>query len=422
MNIAIIGALDSVEKIYAILSREYKDVVFIKYIEDEIKKLVDITTNIDSKIDGIILTGVGVYEEISSKVELNKPMVYTKRGTISIVKTISEFIDDYRKLDQIRLGLDTVLEEDFLDVLEEFSIGLRDYTILDSKTRWEEEEYLGEYLRLYESGKINCVFTAYGHIYNYLQKKNIPVYRIQATNIDIKNTYRSLEAKIKMDRLKDRAIQVQIVELVGGNIKDYINKGNSLEKDLLSYAKEIEGMIHRTGDEFLIISNKGAGLSYESLESLFKITERAKSVGITLGVGIGEGLTLVKSESNSRNALRRSVLDRQSEIFYYDGELVIGPLMKKDMISYKNNPNSKILEISREIGISSQYVEKIISVKNKLGRDSFTSKELAELLSISERTSNRILKKIIDKGFGQEVGYENSLGSGRPRRIIKIKF
>lgn len=96
--------------------------------------------------------------------------------------------------------------------------------------------------------------------------------------------------------------------------------------------------------------------------------------------------------------------------------------MSKGQIKYKNLSDEKTIQLSKEIGISSQYIEKINGVINKLGRDEFTSQELAEILSISERSANRILKKIIDTGYGEESNLENSLGPGRPRRKIKMKL
>nr|WP_232010564.1 hypothetical protein [Fusobacterium varium] len=41
---------------------------------------------------------------------------------------------------------------------------------------------------------------------------------------------------------------------------------------------------------------------------------------------------------------------------------------------------------------------------------------------MSERSVNRILKKIIENGYGEEAEFENTPGAGRPRRKIKFNF
>lgn len=234
-----------------------------------------------------------------------------------------------------------------------------------------------------------------------------------------------MKNSVSLKSINECAIQVQIIEVVEGNGELYHSENHNLqlEEEILMYSKEIEGMMQTINpNEYLIISNKGAALSVENISSLYKIISSCKSKNIILGVGIGEGVTIYQSENNARNALRKSTFEKQGNIYFYDGENVVGPILKKNQIKYKNLVDEETLKLSKEIGISYQYIEKISSVIKKLGRDEFTSKELSEILFISERSANRILKSIIDKGYGEESNLENSLGVGRPRRKIKIKL
>jgi DNA-binding MarR family transcriptional regulator len=425
MKIAVMGASDSVEKVYKVLSPEHKDIEFIKYAEDEIKKLIDMTKNMDSEIDGIFLTGIGVYSEITSKARLEKPVVYTERGIIGIIKALLEFYTECGDTKNTRIALDIIEEKDLIDVLNEFNIEIKSYDIQKYLPSKNEEDYLKYYLEKYEEGNIDCIFTSFGYIYNYLKKHNIPVYRIQATNIDIKNRFFKLKNSVNLKNLNECAIQVQIIQVVEENVgtQDSKNSDSQLEEEILIYSKEIEGMMQTiSSNEYLIISNKGAALSVENINSLYRIINNCKLRNIILGVGIGEGVTIYQSENNARNALRKSTSERQGNIYFYDGENVVGPIFKKNQIKYKNLVDEETLKLSKEIGISYQYIEKISSVIKKLGRDEFTSKELAEILFISERSANRILKSLIDKGYGEESNIENSLSAGRPRRKVKIKL
>ncbi|MBU3196713.1 hypothetical protein KPL26_08495 [Clostridium algidicarnis] len=425
MKIAIMGASDSVEKIYKVLSTEHKDIEFVKYAEDEIKKLIDMTRDIDSEIDGIFLTGIGVYSEITSKVRFEKPVVYTERGIIGIIKALLEFYVECDDTKNTRIALDIIEEKDLIEVLNEFNIQVKSYDIQKYLPSKNEGDYLKYYLEKYQSEDIDCIFTSFGYIYNYLKKHNIPVYRIQATNIDIKNRFFKLKNSVSLKSINECAIQVQIIEVVKGNGELYHSENHNLqlEEEILMYSKEIEGMMQTINpNEYLIISNKGAALSVENISTLYRIINGCKSKNIILGVGIGEGVTIYQSENNARNALRKSTFEKQGNIYFYDGENVVGPIFKKNQIKYKNLVDEETLKLSKEIGISYQYIEKISSVIKKLGRDEFTSKELSEILFISERSANRILKSIIDKGYGEESNLENSLGVGRPRRKIKIKL
>lgn len=425
MKIAIMGASDSVEKIYKVLSSEHKDIRFIKYAEDEIKKLIDMAKNIDSEIDGIFLTGIGVYSELSSYIKFEQSVVYTERGIIGIIKALCQFRMEFDDTKDIKIALDIIEEADLIDVLNEFDIEIKSYDIQKYLPSKNEEDYLKYYLEKYEDGKIDCIFTSFGYIYNYLKKHGIPVYRIQATNIDIKNRFFKLKNSVNLKSINERSIQVQMIQVVEGDVKLYDDKdGNlQLEEEILMYSKEIEGMMQTINqNQYLVITNKGPSLSKENINSLFQIINNCKMNNIILGIGIGEGVTIYQSQINARNALRKSTSEKQGNIYFYDGENVVGPVLKKSQIKYKNLADEETLELSKKIGISYQYIEKINSVIKKLGRDEFTSKELSEVLSITERSANRILKKIIDKGYGEESNLENSLGAGRPRRKIKIKL
>lgn len=425
MKIAIMGASDSVEKIYKVLSQENKDIEFIKYAEDEIKKLIDIAKNIDFAIDGIFFTGIGVYSQVSSQIKFEQPIVYTERGLIGIIKAFWQFNMEWEDIENTRIALDIIEERDLIDVFNEFNINVKSYNIQKYLPSRKEEDYKNYYLEKYREKEIDCVFTSFGYIYNYLKKKNIPVYRIQATNIDIKNTFVQLKSKIQLKNINERVIQVQVIQIVeeSRQVYDNLYKEIGLEEKVLKYSREIEGMMQTISPyEYLVISNKGAALSLENINSLYNIINYCDKREIIVGTGIGEGETFYQSERNARNALRKSVFDKKGDIYFYDGENVVGPIMKKQQIEYKNLVDKKSLELAKEIGISYQYIEKINSIINKLGRDEFTSKELSEILAISERSTNRILRKIIDNGYGEESNLENSLGVGRPRRKIKIKL
>ena len=323
MRIAIMGASDSVEKIYKVLSQEEKNIEFIKYAEDEIKKLIEIARNIDTGIDGIFLTGIGVYSELSSQIRFEQPVVYTERGIIGIIKAMCEFRMDWKDIKNARIALDIIEEKDLLDVFNEFNIEVKSYDIQKYLPSKNEEDYIKYYLEKYEEKQIDCIFTSFGYIYNYLKNHDIPVYRIQATNIDIKNRFTELKNSIRLKNMNERVTQIQVIQVVekNGELYNSIEGQFQLEEEILMYSKEIEGMMQTINtNEYLIISNKGALLSRENINSLSKIVNNCKLNNIILGIGIGEGVTLYQSEINARNALRKSISEKQGNIYFYDGE------------------------------------------------------------------------------------------------------
>ena len=147
MKIAIIGAPDSVEKIYGILSSEYKEVKFFKYPKEKIEEMIPPIQNLENDIDEIYLTGIGIYSSLNLKTDLsNKAIVYTKRGEMGVIKSFSHLQKDYDFIDNLKIGIDLIEEKMLKDVFEEYEIKIKNYYLQEYEYSKTEEEYLKIYL------------------------------------------------------------------------------------------------------------------------------------------------------------------------------------------------------------------------------------------------------------------------------------
>ncbi|MDU1911326.1 hypothetical protein [Fusobacterium sp.] len=428
MKIAIIGAPDSVEKIYNILSSEYKNANFLKYPKEKIEEMIPLIQKLENDVDGIYLTGIGVYSSLNLKTDLSdKTIVYTKRGEMGIIKAFLYLQKDYESIDNLRIGMDLIEEKTLKDILEEYEIQIKNYYLQEYEYSKTEEEYLKNYLEKLKTKEIDCIITAFGYIYYYLKRLNIPVYRLQATNTEIKLEFKKLELMAKIKELEKIGIGVQIIKLVKKNISELTQKTlqnkNTFETKLLEYTREIQGNIQFLGnEEYYILANKGLLLEEESLKTITALIKNTSKKDFYAGVGIGEGQTILQAEAHGRKALKLSLSKNKNEIYFYDGKNVSGPLLTENMLQYSDSVNKDIFELSKKIGISSTYLEKLKSIIKKYGKNTFSSKELAGIFEISERSVNRLLKKIIENGYGEEAEFENTPGAGRPRRKIKFNF
>lgn len=426
MRIAIVGAGDSVEKIYNILSKKYKKIEFILKKEDKIENTLKIIKEIESEVEGIYLTGIGVYYSLlnNKELEINKPVVYTKRGSIGLIKSFWELQKDSLIEDNIRLGWDIVEEHIFNEVVKEFDIELKGSYYQKYEPNKTENEYLENYLEKYKSKEINCIFTAFGYIYNKLKEKKIPVYRLQATNIEIENDFVALLNKIILNE-KNSGLGVQIIKINSnktGFDKNNLELKMEIEKSLLEYSKKVEGNIQISDEkEYMIISNIDILQGDESLKEILALKSRFEGQNEELAVGIGEGKTIFQAERNARVALKLS-LTKEGKIFYSNGKVVKGPLLNSKELEYKRDSDERIKTMAEEIEISPIYLEKIKSMIKKKKKNTFTSVEIAEVLNITTRSVNRIIKKILEKDYAEIVQVESSITAGRPRRVIKFKF
>ncbi|MGL4945188.1 MAG: hypothetical protein ACRC4Z_02875 [Fusobacteriaceae bacterium] len=79
-------------------------------------------------------------------------------------------------------------------------------------------------------------------------------------------------------------------------------------------------------------------------------------------------------------------------------------------------------KISLSTNISVIHLKKIKSVMSKEKKLDFDSEELAFYLNVTTRSTNRIMKKLIDSGYGKEKENNIYTGSGRPKKKIEISF
>lgn len=426
MKIAIVGASDSVDKIYTFLANKYREIKFILEKEDKTEKISQIVEKIKDEVDGIYLTGIGVYYALvnDNEIELDKPVVYTKRGNIGLIKSFWDFQKNGNEIENLKLGLDVVEEEVFLNVVKEFDIKLDEVFYQKYEIQKKEEQYLQEYLKKYRNKEINCVFTAFGYIYSVLREMNIPVYRIQATNIEIENEFKYLLNRIELINNKKDKIGIEIIKIdsTTSSLDSNLENKMKIEKKLLEYSKDVEGKIQVSDNkEYMIISNIEMLKNKENLGQVLKLKEEVKAQGEKLIVGIGEGNTIFQAEKNARIALKLSS-NKEGNIFYSNGNKIKGPLLDSKEIEYKKVSNERIKNIAEEIGISPIYLEKIKGMIAREKKNEFTSMEIARILNITPRSVNRILKKIIEKNYAENIRMESLITAGRPRRVVKFNI
>lgn len=424
MKIALIGAPDSVEKILNILSKLYTDIEFIPLATEKIQDMMKLAFEVEDKVQGIYLGGIGIYSAVKDKIKI--PVSFVKREGSGIIKPFWELKNSSTMdIEKLKLGIDIIDEREFIETLNEFDIKIDSYYLQKYDSEKEETDYLDVYMKQIEKNEINCIFTSFGYIYYFFKNRDFPIYRIQAAASEIKEGFKNLLNIIEVNNAEKSQIGIEIIKIIKEDAlsNSVLSYKMEFEKELLAYSREVEGNIQAVDEnEYLILSNKGLLNNPENVQTLISLIKSKNYSRFCIGVGIGEGNTIVQSEKNARLALKLSINEGKNNIFFSNGQEIKGPLMSSKEIEYKNSFDKEIVKISKTAEVSSLYLEKIKSIMRKQEKNTFTSRELSEFLSISERSVNRIIKKLIEKGYAEEAEFESSAGAGRPRRKIKFIF
>lgn len=413
MNIGIIGADDSVDKIIELVEKEYEDINFISFRHNEIENIDEIFSEIPQDIDGIFATGIGVYNKLQS-FNFNCPISYAKHGSIGLLKTFFDVYNENLDLKNKNISFDIIDEQSVSDIIKEFDIPINNYYVPCPDNYKSESFYLENHLKLYRDKKVDYIFTSFGYIYSLLKNLNIPVYRIYPSNIDIKSNIDSLIRNINLVKLNKKSLLVYKFNISSKENKSYI------KSILTEYANLIEGLITEYSDNSLIIiSNKNF---YNEIDCLYLIYAFLNKKNISnILVGLGTGTTLTKAIDNAEIAIENT--NSSDWLYFYDGNV----LKKYDQYNanYKTKylSDEKIQNISEKTGIRTKHIQIIdLSIIN-LNRNIFTSSELSDLLGLTVRSANRIMNTLVKNNFAEFIDNSSFNESiGRPKRQIKINF
>lgn len=418
MKIAIVGAEDSVEKIYKILYKNNYDIEFILKKEDKIEKTTKYIIENKEKVDGFYLTGIGVYHALlkNDEEKIETPVVFSKRGPLGLLKTFCEIKDIENK----KIGFDIVEEKIFLDLCEEFKLNIENYYHQEYNFEKTEKEYLKKYIELYKKDEINCVLTSFGYIFLELKKRKFQVYRIESTNFEIEDDFRELLYRIKLKKAQQNKISAIIFKIgLDCGLRKIFEKRVLMEKMLIEYSKDVKGTIQGiAADEYIIISNSELVKNEYNLQMISKIIDFTKDIKIY--VGIGEGDTVFNAEKNARTALKFCKKEKENTVFICADKYIQGPLFAKN--EYIFEKNKKIDDIKNKTNINIDVLQKISLNQKKDKNTYFSSLELAKILNLSERSVNRIIKKLMKIDLIDSKKEELKLGVGRPRRVFNFKF
>lgn len=402
MKIMLIGTIESVKKIESIIKTEELE------LENVIIEDTDLMTKtisaIPSDIDGIFASGIGVYNQLINSYKVNVPIEYAKRGSISFSKCVISNLNEIRKYK--RPSFDS-LDPDILEsLIEEFDLSFDSHKILSYDANYGENSYLLNHIDLYKKKVTDCIFTAYGYSYNILKSMKIPCFRLEATKIDIMDDFENLLSKIKVKSTKRQTFLIH---------NFHMNTDNLKIKDLIkNYARTFEGLLIDQNNESIVISNRG--LSIGEIEENLKILNRDRKIDIKLT--LATGLTIKDGIDNSTYA--RKFLDDKHSIVFYDGKNLKYIDEEKRTLNVNLSEN-KLEEISKNCGVSLEYIQKIILYTSNKKVSTLTSSQLSDFLKITRRTSNRIINKLVDKGYAKPIYIHNG-SKGRPSKSIKILF
>lgn len=360
--------------------------------------------------DAILFGGTLPYLHTQSLLsEVPIPWNYIKQDETTISTTLLSLVAKHAvAIDRISID---VMNPAFVDnVLAEIEFHGQKPHVQHISITEPTENILKRHIALWDSKSIDFVITSIHSVFDELQALQIPSMRMLDANKSIIQCLEETKSKSLLTKSEAFKAVVGLLE---------IPKNSAIEPTVLSQiAKATFSTIKQiTTHSFELYTTAGHlqnALEKENLEQLMQQVEQP------FKLAFGYGYSILEATQNAQHAL---TFTKPFEIYILDEHKnLLGPFPNTEgKISLKTD-DPYVLQMAKLTSLSPLNISKIINFSNERQSAQFTSQNLSEYLQVTRRTTERIIKKLVDNGYVNIVGEEMTHQQGRPRKIYQLNF
>lgn len=360
--------------------------------------------------DALLLGGTLPYLHVQSSLsEIPIPWNYIKQDETAISTTLLSVMANHA-ISLSRISIDVMNPIFVENVLKDIEYsGPRPFIQQIAVTR-PTQEILQHHIALWNAQSIDFVITSIHSVFDELQKHQIPAMRmIDATN--------SIVQHLEETRSQSLLTKSESVKAVVGILE--IPENHSFDTYILSKITTATHSTYKqiTANSFELYTTAGYlqnTLAKENLQSLMQQIE------IPFKLAFGFGHSILEASQNANNAL---TFAKPCEIFILDEHKnLLGPFPKSEIKLALKTDDPNVLKMAKLTSLSPLNISKIIDFSRERQSAQFTAYNLSEYLQVTRRTTERIIKKLVDNGYAKVVGEEMTHQQGRPRTIYELNF
>jgi len=360
--------------------------------------------------DALLFGGTLPYLHAQSALsELPIPWNYIKQDETAISTTLLSLLAKHTvPLNRISIDvMDPAIVENVLTEIE--YCGPKPYIQPISITK-PTQSILQHHIALWEANSVDFVITSIHSVFDELQALQIPAMRmLDATN--------SIVQCLEETKSQSLLTKSESVKAVVGLLEAPEDK--PIDYNMLT---QITAATHATYKEispysFELYTTAGhlqKALEKENLQNLLQQTDKP------FKLAFGYGHSIFEANQNAKNAL---TFTKPFEIYILDEHKnLLGPFPKSQVRLALKTDDPYVLQMAKKTGLSPLNISKIIHFSRERQSAQFTSHNLSEYLQVTRRTTERIIKKLVDNGYAKVVGEEMTHQQGRPRTIYELNF
>ncbi|RIJ64435.1 hypothetical protein CW357_12305 [Rummeliibacillus sp. TYF005] len=407
-KIAVISSLAFKDRLISI-SQEVENIQLEFYIyntPDETPKLMKTIKPCD------VLLFSGTLPYLYAKPLLTNwpiPWTYLKQDEFAISTSILSVLAKHH-IQLSQLSIDVINSKHVKNVLDDIEYNGSQPFVQEIHIEEHFNMIYQRHRKLWDEGKIRFVITSIHSIYDALIAEGIPAMRMHDSNSSIIHRLEETKVLSKMTKSESAKAVVGILEFSESNEDEQL----ILQKVVTATHASYQKMDTNHFELFTTFGHIQNAFQHNLLESTFNITQYP----IKLTFGYGE--SILEAQENAKRALDFA-LPNAIYIMSENKELQ-GPFPNQPIVLSLQTKDPYVLQMAKETKLSPLNISKIMAFSVSRQSLQFTAVDLAKYLQVTRRSTERILKKLVEHGYAKVVGEEMSYQQGRPRAIYELNF
>lgn len=407
IRIAVLGSANFIERLRS-LEHELISTRLDYYIYQSPLDATEIVRNI-KPCDAVFFSGSLPY--IYAKETIDKlpvPSYYLKQDEAVITTTLlSIYYANSTPINQI--SIDLIEPKLIQNVLEDIGQLEPNPYMLKIDPTFNLEEVVQFHAKLQHTGKTSLAITSIHAVHQALQAEKIPVIRMLDPKNSILKGLEDTKSMALLAKSESAKIAVGYIQLTDSFITEEI-----LKKIAVTIQASFVQTDNRLYTFFSTFGNVQIALENNAIQSWFDLFSSP------IKIAFGYGKTVIEATQNAKDAL--SYAAENTAYLMTDHKELLGPYPhKRQQIRLKTN-DPKLVQLAKETTLSPANLSKIMQFSRSHSSVEFTAQDLEGYLQVSRRTTERILKKLVDHRYARIVGEEMTYQQGRPRAIYEFSF
>ncbi|MGK5674260.1 hypothetical protein ACSNOB_15635 [Micromonospora sp. URMC 106] len=355
------------------------------------------------QVEAWLFTGVVPYTLAREANLLHRPAVFVDYTGATLLQAAVRLLRDGH--DVTRMSIDTVTGADVAGTFGEADLPVDRVRSLPYRSGLSSDDVVAFHRRQRKSGA-DVAVTCISSVYEVLRHE-MPAFRLAPSNHSVRTALRQLMLHVGSQAQEDAQIALGLANLSDG------------DEGLLKEVAGLGGTVARFApDTYLIVTTRGplhdATGGFTALPMLRRLADRHDTVQI----GFGLGRSAAEAENLARRALSRARrVGATTAVLSLRGET--------DIVLESTAPAPPPAEvnlavIAQRVGLSVPTLLRLREVRTAVGDEPLTSREVADQLSVQQRTARRMLHRLELAGLAERTGNLASGASGRPLTLYRL--